>query len=296
VELDEVPTDCKYTLPDGRSFSFFVPCLSEKPKIAFASCNDLQDRVRVKSVLDKTVVWNYMESEHELDPYHLLVMGGDQVYADPVFDACPETHLWLQVALDKDYGDEKWGIRASDTVTQKLHCFYFHLYPDTWSQGNMPNMLARIPSIMTWDDHDIFDGWGSYDPKKLASPFAQSIFEVAKYYFFLYQMCGDLTNVINKKHPNGPFNQGTELTGGVGLLLLDLRAERVFDRVISDKTWVAIENWLTTATELKRLFIVSSVPVVYPHSDIVISFLSKIGNPGHLVDDARDHWIDKIHK
>jgi len=150
---------------------------------------------------------------------------------------------------------------------------------------------------MIWDDHDIFDGWGSYDPKKLASPFAQAIFEVAKHYFFLYQMCGDLTSVINEKDPSAPFNQATELTGNVGLLLLDLRTERVFDRVISDNSWAAVENWLNRkASKLERLFVVSSVPVVYPHSDKVNTLLSMIGNPGHMLDDARDHWIDKIHK
>lgn len=29
-------------------------------------------------------------------------------------------------------------------------------------RGPSPHPLAAPPQVMSWDDHDIFDGWGSY--------------------------------------------------------------------------------------------------------------------------------------
>ena len=47
-------------------------------------------------------------------------------------------------------------------MLRQVEQFYFghyvqHFTDPAWAAG-----LASIPYIFVWDDHDIFDGWGSY--------------------------------------------------------------------------------------------------------------------------------------
>ena len=41
---------------------------------------------------------------------------------------------------------------------------------------------------MMWDDHDIFDGWGSYSDEEQASPVFQTIFDAARAAFIKFQL------------------------------------------------------------------------------------------------------------
>lgn len=41
---------------------------------------------------------------------------------------------------------------------------------------------------MIWDDHDIFDGWGSYPPKLQYSDVFQTIFDRAEFFYNLFQV------------------------------------------------------------------------------------------------------------
>ena len=45
--------------------------------------------------------------------------------------------------------------------------FYFCHYCKHFGRDCYRDALAIIPSLMIWDDHDIFDGWGSYPTKML---------------------------------------------------------------------------------------------------------------------------------
>lgn len=58
--------------------------------------------------------------------------------------------------------DKKLKTKVSKTLPNQLDRFYDELYQRCWSKPDMSLMLATIPSVMMWDDHDIFDGWGSY--------------------------------------------------------------------------------------------------------------------------------------
>ena len=49
-------------------------------------------------------------------------------------------------------------------------------------------MLATIPSIMMWDDHDIFDGWGSYPEDLQTCDVYPEIYKAAVRHFRLFQL------------------------------------------------------------------------------------------------------------
>jgi hypothetical protein len=155
--------------------------------------------------------------------------------------------------------------------------------------------MATIPIMCMWDDHDIFDGWGSHDPIQNNSPVYRAIFEVAKEHFVLFQLQGDLSTVIGEKRPEGPFSCGSVLTGNVAVVLPDLRSERDMISadegvVMSEQSWRDLERWLKNIQqeEIHHLFFVTTVPAVYPHAnwnDLMLDIFN-----GELLDDCRDHW------
>src|SRR3546814_11935802 len=48
-------------------------------------------------------------------------------------------------------------------------------------------MVARVPTLAIWDDHDICDGWGSLPPERMDSPFGRAVFAVARELYLLFQ-------------------------------------------------------------------------------------------------------------
>ena len=68
----------------------------------------------------------------------------------------------------------------SATLAAAVNRFYFELYCKRWAQPQLAAMLASVPTIMMWDDHDIFDGWGSHPPARQRSPVFQGIFAAAR--------------------------------------------------------------------------------------------------------------------
>lgn len=76
------------TLLDQRGkqrWSFYVPGDKEKPKFAYASCNGFSDLTLMNSTEAPFRLWETMAQEHQREPFSLLLMGGDQVYADSIW-------------------------------------------------------------------------------------------------------------------------------------------------------------------------------------------------------------------
>ena len=101
--------------------------------------------------------------------------------------------------------------KASKLLTSQISKFYEKLYYERWNQPETALMLASIPNVMMWDDHDIFDGWGSYPAEIQNGDVHQTIFAQAKQYFELFQMrSSNNQSLINKtnQHYSFCFNLG----------------------------------------------------------------------------------------
>ena len=116
-------------------------------------------------------------------------------------------------------------------------------YVERWSQAEPARILAQVPSIMMWDDHDIFDGWGSYEAELQQCDVYKGIFAIAREYFALYQLQlgRDETHPLSIKAQQA-FSLGAEI-GGLTLVALDMRSERTKSQVISPESWKAIYDW-----------------------------------------------------
>jgi len=103
-----------------------------------------------------------------------MLLGGDQLYADEIWSTVPELKKWNELSLDK-----KVSRSANKAMVEQIERFFDQLYAERWSDPTMSLMLAQVPSLMMWDDHDIFDGWGSFPEDLQGCEVFQAIFQAA---------------------------------------------------------------------------------------------------------------------
>ena len=80
---------------------------------------------------------------------HLLLLLGDQVYADEV---PPSTAEWIAARRDVS---QPPGTEVADFQE------YCRLYVDSWSEPAIRWLLSTVPSAMIFDDHDVHDDWNT---------------------------------------------------------------------------------------------------------------------------------------
>jgi hypothetical protein len=93
-----------------------------------------------------------------------MIGGGDQVYADAVWDESKALVDWLNVKGKVNRQTFPWN----DTLEKEVTDFYFNLYRKDWMVPVVRAALSGVPSLNIMDDHDLFDGYGSY-PEVLGS-------------------------------------------------------------------------------------------------------------------------------
>lgn len=292
------PTRVEYGVAGTlRAWSFHVPAAAVKPRMAFASCNGFSSPGEIKKVKDKNGLWRHMATLHESNPYHVLIMGGDQVYADQIWEACPAVKKWVETPLDT-----RKRRQFSAAMAAQVQRFYFNLYRDRWHQPEVEAMLASVPTVMMWDDHDIFDGWGSYSPDIQKCAVYQGIFNIARNHFAVFQQQVDPRAA--EDHPSKVAGQdGFSLNfhlDDYALLAIDARSERTQARVLARETWDAIWAWTDQlrATEVrpKHLLVVVAVPVVHADFGRIETVMDWLPGQQELEDDLRDHWQSPGHR
>lgn len=301
----------------GSSHSFQVPALGATPSMAYVSCNGFSDARTRKTMKDASALWARMGRLHEeqervdgipVGPLELLLMGGDQIYSDDIWATVPELRAWTEV---------EWFTRThmalSDSLRAALQTRFAEFYLERWNQPETAALLASVPSVMMWDDHDIIDGWGSHPAELHGSPVLQGIFQVAKAAFELFQrqMLGAPPPATL---PAQTAHNSAYRFGSTGLLVLDLRSERrprsesadaagrktvLADQVMGPASWNAAYAWLDAqlaAGDLRHLLVMSSIPVMHPSFEQLEKMLGALPAIEELEDDLRDHWTSHPHQ
>ena len=276
---------------------FHVPAATGKPRMAFVSCNGFSSAGAIKKVKDKNHLWSHMAMLHAENPYHVLIMGGDQVYADQIWEKCPAIKEWVETPLDK-----RKRRRFSAKMAAQVKRFYFNLYRDRWHQTEVEAILSSVPTVMMWDDHDIFDGWGSYSPEIQQCAVYEGIFDIARNHFAVFQQ--QVNPRTSEDHPSKVAGQdGFTLTldlGGYAILAIDARSERTQKQVLSRRTWDAIWDWTDRLRadddRLKHLLLVVAIPVVYADFGRIEKLMGWLPGEQELEDDLRDHWQSPGHR
>jgi len=279
---------------DGQFYEVAVPGAGQSPRMAYASCNGFSNPKYMKGITNKNAVWDKMKGKHDSEPYHLLLFGGDQIYADSIWDTAKSIGEWNK--LDTEEGNKR---KFTSKMQSEVEHFYMDLYTDRWSQPSVKRMLAQIPMVAMWDDHDVFDGWGSWPEQRQNCDVFQGIGRNATKAFAVFQQ-HIKEGEAARAYAIGPqygFSFG-HVVGRIGIVAIDMRSQRSGVQVLSDDHWKLIYAWLDNIKKgcLDHLLIMSSIPVVYPGFDTLEALLGVVPGYQDLEDDLRDHWNSQPHK
>ena len=294
-------------------WSFVVPGASSTPKIGFASCNGNHRTLPQFQPNSDYVMWERLFDSHSKEnlthAFHCLILGGDQVYADPIWQTVPYFEDHDLLGWNSTHKVAAHNVADSDLpqLMKDLETFYEDLYVKSWSKPGVAKVLAVIPTVMMWDDHDIFDGWGSQAAKLQRSQLFNLIFEVAKKYFEALQIRGpNNKSLISGDHYSLQFR-----FRNYEIFALDNRSHRTRKRVMSDGQLKDLKRYYDAnlfdgvPKELeddKVLLFAIAVPVAHlnykKRTESILSWLSPFDflGPFSFNDDAIDHWDHSNHE
>ncbi|HYI16866.1 MAG TPA: alkaline phosphatase D family protein, partial [Thermomicrobiales bacterium] len=175
----------------------------------------------------------------------LLLLAGDQIYSDEL------PPISVRRASTGDDG--------TPPPVEELLRRYRRNYRGFFNQTGIRAMRETFPTLCIWDDHDIYDNWGSTAEK---SPADLNLFAAASRAYSEYQ---------HARNPDGdavspPFHW-IQRWGDIAIVALDLRGARDYESgtMAGAEQWEWLRSWLAgeEARNVSTLFVMSSVPVTH---------------------------------
>jgi alkaline phosphatase D len=289
---------CDFSVPDEAGASYALGAerfalagdLGGDLRVAYVSCNGQEHGDLGRDEDERDRLWQRLKAQHGERPFHLMLHGGDQLYADELTEAHPASLHWPRaVTPDLDAS-------ARAELAEALAERFFLRYLEQMSKPAFAWLAARVPSLAMWDDHDICDGWGSLKAWKLDSEVGKCVFQAARTHFLLFQLAAAADEVppICLDPQAGSLTWSVALPG-LNLIAPDLRSERRPERVMGQRGWEALERALATAPE-GRTLILSSVPALGPRLSLVERVMHFTPWMEKYEDDLRDQWQSRAHR
>lgn len=313
-----------YGLPDEQTYSFVVPKKGANARLLYYSCNGYQSNAHRVALEGITPMWTRILALHHESAFHLQLGGGDQIYADGVIVE-PKSNELEPSIKDKIHGvfalptvvplfKGKNFVEAQLSAEQRaeIDTYYFSHYKLQFNEPGFKEALASIPGKYQADDHDYYDGYGSYDEEIQQSPLLTSLGATAAWHVGITQH-GLTSGELEARKNHTSLSVIDE--GRLAILSIDTRTERNAKRVIPNETLAEIFNSIEGLEKpCEHLLVMLSVPVVYAstkRADQVIDlmdynfltravakragFFNQLGKV-ELQDDARDGWSHRDHK
>jgi len=261
-------------------------------RIAYTACNGQEHDDLFDPRPERNAVWRQLLADHRAAPFALLLQGGDQLYADNVWSCHDELRRW-----DDESDDARLKRELSDDARRAVREFYWSCYITLWAQADLAPVLAEVPSLMMWDDHDIFDGWGSHAEQYQQCPVWRTVHAAAREAFALFQLAATPDQPPAMCASNG--GDGFSWTcrfGDIAVVGPDLRSERTPQRVMGDGGWRFIERWSHDLADCSHVFVMSSVPALGPRLSWAERILHLIPGAQKYEDDLRDQWQSRAHR
>lgn len=278
---------------DNRGWHVTVPGRNADLRCAFTACNGNDtDDSRNLDTGERNERWRCLYRVHQERPFHLLLQGGDQLYADELWQMVPALAQWQRLPY---WQRLRYEPQAEEV--EAVRDFYFARYCRLWGQRDLAPALATIPSLMMWDDHDIFDGWGSHAPAWQHSPMVQAIGRAAREHFALFQLGGYPEQHIGDAvhSPPAHFAWARRLDA-VGIVAPDLRSQRTRRRVMGDDQRAWLSACLADMRDCRRVLLLSSVPLANVRLSALERVLVSLPGQQRYQDDLRDQWQSYAHR
>lgn len=85
VELREKQQRIAYRINRGPANGFWVPAGGQTMNMMFYSCNGFSTSVKTDELSGPDPMWRDVLNNHQTNPFHLMIGGGDQIYNDCKF-------------------------------------------------------------------------------------------------------------------------------------------------------------------------------------------------------------------
>jgi hypothetical protein len=269
---------------EGRGTEAHLPGAGGALRLAFASCNGAEDADAIDAMPGGAgAMWRRLAARHAERPFHLLALGGDQIYADALWHL-PSFEAWAALPHRARH-----AAPFTEEMRAELEAHYLATYVRAFGEPDVAEMLAAIPTLMMWDDHDIVDGWGSRPAEWQASPVARGLWETARRAFALVQL---------GREAEAPAPYGWDAGHGCAHVITpDLRSERTRRRVMGPEGHARLEAALARAAGAPHVLLVSSVPLVNADLSPVERLVGPFQRLVDLYqDDLRDQWMSHAHR
>lgn len=258
-------------------------------RIAFVSCNGQEKGDLARDASERNAMWRRLCQQHREAPFHLLLQGGDQIYADEVTEGHPLSAEWPRRVPGR------LAPEARDELYRTLLGGFVERYAVTLSQPDYAWIAARVPSLAMWDDHDICDGWGSLREEVLRSDVGQALFAAARTAFLVFQQgeAPDETPAHGLDPTGASLGWAVDLPG-LRIVAPDLRSERSKARIMGEIGWRSFDAAL--AGRPGRLLFLSTVPALGPRLSLVEALMLRTPWAEKYEDDLRDQWQSRAHR
>ncbi|TLD26483.1 hypothetical protein PspLS_04879 [Pyricularia sp. CBS 133598] len=261
----------------------------------FASSTSQGDRAKLGGV---GFMWkDVLQRNLECGGFHVQLGLGDQIYGDRLWKEVPLLKQWLAIQGRENRKTVQWTARHEEDVTHA----YFHYYTSHFDQPFLREAFAQIPHILQLDDHDIFDGFGSYPDYMQSSQIFKNIGRVAIEMYLLFQ---HHTTVEILRNVNSDIDLFT-ITGsgwhfvkylGPAMVVVgvDMRSERTQTRVLAGPTYQGIfPKVAMLPPSVQHCIFMLSVPPIYPRLDTVES-LANTFNTGKKAVNSTYNLLGKV--
>ncbi|GFR40520.1 hypothetical protein Agub_g1089 [Astrephomene gubernaculifera] len=299
---------------------FHLPSAGQEWHWGFYSCNGFHDPVQEFEMRGIQPLWRDVLHMHRRNPLHVMFGGGDQLYCDDVWKV-PSLQQWTSIR-DKP---SRNAHPFSQNMVNESFDFYFRNYTTHFGKEEFRDALACIPQVMLWDDHDIFDGWGSYPPELQNCAVFAGVYFVARKFYLLFQCHAteDTHRELNKGWGLTGLSWTRLLGGSTAVVGLDSRGERTRAQVVRPASWAAFQEQVAQLPAgVRHVVVVATVPLIYPSipgveeamlalagtglmANALTAFLQKTGlstqiisqfGEPELLDDLLDHWSSPSHE
>ncbi|KAI9731044.1 MAG: hypothetical protein M1834_005507 [Cirrosporium novae-zelandiae] len=226
-------------------------------------------------------MWKDIMQKHvECGGFHAQLGLGGQIYADRLWREIPLLKQWLSTSGKDIRKNTPWTAQHEDDVTHA----YFHYYTSHFDQPYLREAFAQIPHILTVDDHDIFDGFGSYPDYMQFSNMFKNIGRIGIEMYLLFQHHTTLEILRNVSNDTDLFTvTGTGwhfvkyLGPAVVLVGPDTRSERNPHQVMAGPTYQGLFPKIALLPpSVQHCLILSPVPIVYPRLEAAESIAHTI--------------------
>ncbi len=229
-----------------------------------------------------------------------VIGGGDQCYVD----GRDKINIW-------NYLYKVMGAKEDGEVypsQDDMVSWYRNIYRAYWGFPQVRTVFGMYPTYMTWDDHEIGDGWGSFENK---GKFRHPIYKKAREKGLSDKQAKELLDrmfaaakqvYIEYEHSHNPTVDSGQLYydfsyGNANFYVLDGRGHRDINRnwfkILGKKQMEHFKKYVSNVKDNEVLFVVSAVPLLHTTA-LVTEQVSKIRFTG-LSDDLKDSWEHPIH-